>query len=206
MDAEALAESVQQSGGASGSPATLTPDTSPRPIITSTAPGQSGGFTAPSPAPPDSAQQVTVSFNQTQNAVIVRGGADAIAEAKALLEALDQPPPQVMIEAAIIEVTLDDELQFGLNWRGIEERFRGTFTDAPSGQVTSNFPGFALTYINTDIEAALNVLASITKVEVVSRPSLVALNNEEASLQVSPIPMRPSSIRPAIATPALFSK
>jgi general secretion pathway protein D len=184
MDAEALAESVQQSGGASGSPATLTPDTSPRPIITSTAPGQSGGFTAPSPAPPDSAQQVTVSFNQTQNAVIVRGGADAIAEAKALLEALDQPPPQVMIEAAIIEVTLDDELQFGLNWRGIEERFRGTFTDAPSGQVTSNFPGFALTYINTDIEAALNVLASITKVEVVSRPSLVALNNEEASLQV----------------------
>jgi general secretion pathway protein D len=127
---------------------------------------------------------LSVSSNASQNAVIVRGNADQLAEARGLLEALDLPTPQVLIEAAIIEVTLDNDLQFGINWRGIEDRFRGTFTDAPNGQVTSSFPGFALTYVNVDIEVALNLLASITKVEVISRPSLVALNNETAMLQV----------------------
>jgi general secretion pathway protein D len=126
----------------------------------------------------------SVSSNASQNAVIVRGNADQLAEARGLLEALDLPTPQVLIEAAIIEVTLDNDLQFGVNWRGIEDRFRGVFTDSPNGQVTSSFPGFALTYVNTDIEVALNLLASITKVEVISRPSLVALNNETATLQV----------------------
>jgi len=182
MDAETLATSLRESGEGGGTTATQVADSSTRPVITSTT---SNGFAQPGPqGAPQPAQALSVSSSKAQNAVIVRGGTDAIAEARALLEALDQPPAQVMIEAAIIEVTLDDELQFGLNWRGIEDRFRGTFTDAPSGQVTSSFPGFALTYVNTDIEAALNVLASITKVEVVSRPSLVALNNEEAKLQV----------------------
>ena len=130
------------------------------------------------------AQSTSVSFNTAQNAVIVRGNSSQLAEAKVLLEALDLPQPQVLIEAAIVEVTLNDELQYGINWRGLEERFVGTFTDAPTGKVTSTFPGFALTYVNADIEVALNVLSSITKVEVVSRPSLVALNNETANLQV----------------------
>lgn len=129
-------------------------------------------------------QQATVSTNLGQNAVIVRGSAAQVSEVKALLEALDQPVPQVLIEAAIVEVTLGNELQYGINWRGVEDRFRGTFTDAPNGQVNANFPGFALTYVNVDIEAALSVLSSITKVEVISRPSLVALNNEKANLQV----------------------
>lgn len=182
MDAETLAGSLRESGGSAA--ASGIPDSNTGPVITSTAPGGSAVAQSVRQSTSETAQPVSVSSSKAQNAVIVRGSADAISEARALLEALDQPPAQVMIEAAIIEVTLDDELQFGLNWKGIEDRFRGTFTDAPNGQVTSSFPGFALTYVNTDIEAALNVLASITKVEVVSRPSLVALNNEEAKLQV----------------------
>ncbi len=138
------------------------------------------------PASPAAAQtsSQSVSVNLAQNVVIVRGDSGQLAEARVLLEALDQPVPQVLIEAAIVEVTLDDELQYGVNWSGIEDRFTGTFTDAPSGQVTSQFPGFSLTYLNVDIEAALNLLSSVTKVEVVSRPSLMALNNEMANLQI----------------------
>jgi general secretion pathway protein D len=132
----------------------------------------------------DSGGAFSVTSNVAQNIVIVRGDGDQLAEARSLLDALDQPLPQVLIEAAIVEVTLDDELEYGVNWRGIEERFIGTFTDAATGQIVNRFPGFSLSYVNTDIEAALNLLASVTKVEVISRPSLMALNNEPANLQV----------------------
>lgn len=182
MSAEALATAVKESSaptvamvgsGSTDLTGARSPGASPQAVNQASAFGLTQG-----------GQSVLVSSNLSQNAVIVRGDSRQLAEAKALLEALDQPPPQVLIEAAIVEISLDNELQYGINWKGIEKRFTGTFTDASNGQVTSNFPGFALTYVNTDIEAALNLLSSITKVEVVSRPSVLALNNETAKLQV----------------------
>lgn len=180
--AEALAESLREVG--SGGSSQGTRSTSTGGAVSPTGASQQG---ANNPATFDTTgaeQSLSVGWNLSQNAVIVRGGPTQLAEAKALLEALDKPAPQVLIEAAIIEVTLDNELQYGVNWKGIEDRFTGTFTDAPSGQVTSSFPGFSLSYVNTDINAALNLLSSITEVKVVSRPSVVALNNETANLQV----------------------
>lgn len=179
--AGALAESLREVGSGGSSPSRGINNTG-------NAPPQPGGPQYGA-APADlgtlgGEQPLSVGWNLSQNAVIVRGGPTQLAEAKALLEALDKPATQVLIEAAIIEVTLDNELQYGVNWKGIEDRFTGTFTDAPNGQVTSSFPGFSLTYVNTDINAALNLLSSITEVKVVSRPSVVALNNETANLQV----------------------
>ncbi|MEQ1783514.1 MAG: secretin N-terminal domain-containing protein, partial [Hyphomonadaceae bacterium] len=168
------ADSVDRANGSAPTPSTPYPS----------APYSAAPPNGPTGTPSQAEQTFSVASNLSQNAVIVRGNADQLAEARGLLEALDQPPPQVLIEAAIIEITLNDELQYGINWHGLEDRFNGTFTDAANGQVTSSFPGFALTYVNTDIEAALNVLSSITKVEVISRPSLLALNNETANLQV----------------------
>ncbi len=179
--AETLAESLREVGGGGSQGAHATG------VGTAAPPASAPQLGANNPATLDTTgpeQSLSVGWNLSQNAVIARGGPTQLAEAKALLEALDKPAPQVLIEAAIIEVTLDNELQYGVNWKGIEDRFTGTFTDAPSGQVTSSFPGFSLSYVNTDINAALNVLSSITEVKVVSRPSVVALNNETANLQV----------------------
>ena len=185
-NAETLAKSLRDSGSSSGSEATTTgvQASSQPPVGANLAVSTSQGQSQFSATASQREQAFSVASNLNQNAVIVRGSVDQLAEAQGLLEALDQPPSQVLIEAAIIEITLDDELQFGINWHGLEERFSGTFTDAANGKVTSSFPGFALTYVNTDIEAALNVLSSLTKVEVISRPSLLALNNETANLQV----------------------
>jgi len=131
------------------------------------------------------AADVVIAAEPNQNAVIARGDEQRIAEVRALLEALDRPRAQVFIEAAIVEVTLTDELRYGLNWSGVEDdRIRATFSDGPSGGVTSRFPGFSVSYVNTDIEVALNLLSSITEVEVVSRPTILAMHNETAELQI----------------------
>lgn len=130
-------------------------------------------------------QGVVVTADPAQNAVIARGDETLIAEVRTLLEALDRPRAQVLIEAVIVEVTLTDELRFGVNWSGIEdERVRAVFSDASDGAVVSRFPGLSVSYVNVDIQAALNLLSSVTEIEVVSRPSVIALNNEPAALQI----------------------
>lgn len=129
-------------------------------------------------------RSIAVSVNLSRNVVIVRGDPDQLAAARLLLQSLDQAQTQVLIEAAIIEVTLNDEFEFGINWSGVEDRLTATFSDVASGLVTSKFPGAAISYVNTDIEAAISLLSSITNIDVVSRPSVVALNNQTANLQV----------------------
>lgn len=183
LSAEELAESVRELGSASASyPASATTAFStPSQFVPGQSETPSTDFVS---APPPAPGALSVSTNISRNMVIVRGDADQLSDAERLLRALDEPKTQVLIEAAILEVTLNDELQFGVNWSGVEDRLTATFSDVPSGLVTSAFPGAALTYVNTDIEAAINLLASVTDIEVVSRPSVVALNNETANLQV----------------------
>jgi len=145
---------------------------------------QAGGATAVLRGGGGTADLV-IAAEPDQNAVIARGDEERIAEVRALLEALDRPRAQVLIEAAIVEVTLTDELRYGLNWSGVEDdRIRATFSDGPSGGVTSRFPGFSVSYVNTNIEVALNLLSSVTEVEVVSRPTILAMHNETAELQI----------------------
>jgi general secretion pathway protein D len=141
------------------------------------------------PAPPqgvrrnDSDLQIGAAPNQ--NLIMVRGTPERVAEAEELLHLLDQPRAQVLIEAAIIEVTLTDETRFGVNWAALEGEHLGiTLADNSKGQVSSLFPGVSVTYLNADIEAVLNMLSSETEVEVISRPSILVLHNEQAELQV----------------------
>lgn len=189
MSAEELAASLKDSGPADASGGA--PLAAALPAAATTGGGASSPYAAPAstalagtPLDTGKSGALSVTTNARQNIVIVRGNADQLAEARALLEIIDQPVAQVMIEAAIVEVTLNDQFEFGVNWSGLEDRFAATFSDDASGAVLSRFPGLALSYVNVDIQAAINLLSSVTNVEVVSRPSLVALNNERAELQV----------------------
>ncbi len=188
MSAEELAESLQDTGPTDTSevsPAMAASAVTPAGAAVSSPYSAPVATTGSATLPPGGKSgAMSVSTNARQNIVIVRGNSDQLAEARALLEVLDQPVAQVLIEAAIVEVTLNDQFEFGVNWAGLEDQLAATFSDDPSGGVLSRFPGLALSYVNVDIQVALNLLSSITHVEVVSRPSVVALNNETAELQV----------------------
>jgi general secretion pathway protein D len=109
-----------------------------------------------------------------------------------ILERIDVLPTQVMIEALIAEVTLTDELKFGVKWaftngRGHAAAGGGkgiTLSDNEDGTVIPNFPGFSYFYLVKNISGAIDALSSITKVKVVSAPSLTVLDNRRATLQV----------------------
>ena len=122
--------------------------------------------------------------DEGKNAVIVWGN-DQEQEAFArLVTALDTTPVQVLLEATIAEVTLTDQLEFGLRWFFESGDFSATFSDAPGGAVAPTFPGLSLLFQGSDARVALNALNSVTEVDVISSPSLLVIDNQEASLQI----------------------
>ena len=125
-----------------------------------------------------------VAIDQSRNAILARGDTDELNELSDLLGRLDSPQPQILIEATIVEVTLTDDLRFGVQWDAVEDQLRTTFTDATGGGVSSRFPGVSVSYVDTNIQAVLNALANVSDVEIVSSPRVTTLNNLPARLQV----------------------
>jgi general secretion pathway protein D len=101
---------------------------------------------------------------------------------------MDVMPPQVLIEATIAEVRLEDGLDFGVRWffenAGSSETSTLTFSDSETGSTAAVFPGFNYAFSGTDLTATLSALRSITDVTVLSAPSIMVQNNQTAHLQV----------------------
>jgi general secretion pathway protein D len=101
------------------------------------------------------------------------------------LKKLDILPLQVLIEAAIAEVTLTKELQYGVQYFIKQGNNSVTFSNGTSSAIAAAFPGFAYMFsAGANIRAILNLLQSVTDVRVISSPHLLVLNNQAASLQV----------------------
>jgi general secretion pathway protein D len=98
---------------------------------------------------------------------------------------LDVMPNQVVIEATIAEVTLNDDLKMGVRWFFASRKKHGfTFTDAASGALDSVFPGFSYAMSAASVSTTLNALNKITDVKVISSPSLTVMDNSAAVLQI----------------------
>ena len=125
-----------------------------------------------------------ITADEVNNAIVVHGTPREYALIEDALRKLDIAPLQVMIEAAITEVTLTDTLRYGVqwNWATGDSNFR--VTDGTSMPTGSNQAGFSYFLAGGSISAALNALEQRTNVRVVSAPKLVTLNNQTAALQV----------------------
>ncbi|MGH8603815.1 MAG: type II secretion system protein GspD [Gammaproteobacteria bacterium] len=118
------------------------------------------------------------------------------------LKKLDIIPLQVLIEATIYEVTLEDDLQFGVEWF-FRNKIGGDAVGtglldfvSPAFALGSAVPGFS--YVITtggEARAALNMLASENKATVLSAPALMVLDNQTATINVSDEVPVPSSQR-----------
>lgn len=128
--------------------------------------------------------QVRVVADDARNSIIVWGNDNEQNDIAQLIARLDTTPVQVLLEATIAEVSLTDELNFGLRWFFESGGTRGTFTDLASGAVASTFPGLSFLFQGANGAVTLNALASITDVNIISSPSLLVLDNQEATLQI----------------------
>lgn len=128
---------------------------------------------------------VTVQADTESNSLLVIAEAEAYDQIREVVSSLDRAPDQVMIEVRIVEVVLNDDLRYGVQWF-LDTRDGGEliWTGNPGGGVAASFPGFAYTFSSDYVRAALNAISSITDVETVSTPQIMALDNRSSMIQV----------------------
>ena len=122
--------------------------------------------------------------DEANNALVVLATPEEFQTIDQALKRLDVVPLQVLIEATIAEVTLNDELRYGLQWFFQKGDLSATFTPLASGAVASVFPGFSFALQGTNARVILNALDSVTNINVLSAPTLLVLGNQTAVLQV----------------------
>lgn len=128
--------------------------------------------------------RIKVVADEANNALFITARPVDYKKVLKVLERADLNPNQVLLEATIFEVSLNDKLQFGLRWHVEKGAHSNTFSDLASGAVTAAFPGFSYFFAAKDIQVALNALSTVTTVKVISSPSLMVLDNKTALLQV----------------------
>lgn len=144
---------------------------------------------ATQPAQPAVAQlgSVRVMADDANNAILVWATRAEFEKIEAALKRLDLPPTQVLIEASIIEVTLSDDLKYGLQWAFRDGSRSGLVGAGVVGQVPSGATG-GFSYTLTDslgkVRATLNALAAKSLIKVISSPSLMVLDNQVATMAV----------------------
>jgi general secretion pathway protein D len=150
-------------------------------------------------------QNVRITADVTNNAVLVYADQESQRIVEQTIHQIDRPQRQIAIEATIAEVTLNDQLNYGVQY----------FLASQKGSISSTIPGVA-SNSTTAIEPAsnavnaaagallgrvlpgfnvlvgaensprviLDALHNVTNVKVLSNPSLVVLDNQPATLQV----------------------
>lgn len=153
-------------------------------------------------------QNVRITADVTNNAVLVYANQDAQRVVEQTIRQIDRPQRQIAIEATIAEVTLNDQLNYGVQFflasqkGSISNTISGVSNAATVGsgavEAASNavnaasgallgrvLPGFNfLIGSENSPRVILDALHGVTDVKVLSNPSLVVLDNQPATLQV----------------------
>ena len=122
--------------------------------------------------------------DEINNALLIRATAKAYKEIKAALGELDKQPLQVLLEATIVEVTLKDELSYGVQWFFGSGDSGVTLSEFRDGSVGQLFPGFSGLLSRGDVRVVVNALDSVSDVNVISSPQILVLDNQTAQLEV----------------------
>lgn len=144
----------------------------------------------------DMTAEVSIVADVTNNSLLVRSTPNDYKKILDALKQLDIVPLQVLVEATIVEVRLTGDLQYGVRWnfqagpKGPsnvgEYRNDFAFSNTQQGAMGPSWPGFNWSVIvNPDtIRSTLSALASDGLVNVLSSPSVMVLDNQEAKIQV----------------------
>jgi general secretion pathway protein D len=158
-----------------------------------------GRGTAGGAGPANVLDGVRITADSVNNTLLVNASQEQYRIIEQTIREVDQPQLQVAIDATIAEVTLTDDLQYGIQSYvmskdlGLKPNVGSTGYSGASALVGAAsdvllnraIPGFNFLVGSASTpRAILNALHSITDVKVLSNPSLVVIDNQIATLQV----------------------
>ena len=191
---------------ASGAPPQAGAGARPAPnVVTDSLPGTPSGTGASGRSASGVLENVRITADVTNNSVLVYANAESQRIVEQTIRQIDRPQRQIAIEATIAEVTLNDQLNYGVQYflasqkGSISQTIPGVATNGTSiVEPASNavnaaagallgrvLPGFNLLVgAENSPRVILDALHGLTNVKVLSNPSLVVLDNQPATLQV----------------------
>jgi len=131
---------------------------------------------------PENANIYTTKGSKT---VIVKGSANDIRRADILIRNLDIPPRQVMVEARIIEVSLNESQSMGINssWTNPDNATEIAQTKGLANQPTvSGATGLYYSVTNQNLTSLVETLSTRTGFNILSSPKVMALNDQKAEI------------------------
>ncbi|RZI38126.1 type II secretion system protein GspD, partial [Herbaspirillum sp. HC18] len=129
----------------------------------------------------DRLPSVSIVPDEPNNALVITATAKEYRRLRQILERIDIMPNQVLLEATIAEVKLNDQLKYGIRTFLQQGSSRLTFNDNSTGTVAPAFPGFSSFFNTPNVQVAINALSTVTDVNVVSSPTLMVLDNKRAT-------------------------
>ncbi|KPW23529.1 proteinral secretion pathway protein D [Pseudomonas cannabina pv. alisalensis] len=137
-----------------------------------------------------------ITAQKSSNQLLVRTRPAQWKEIESAIKRLDNPPLQVQIETRILEVKLTGELDMGVQWYlgrlAGNSGTTGNVTNTPGSQGSIGTGGAALaatdsffySFVSNNLQVALRALETNGRTQVLSAPSLVVMNNQQAQIQV----------------------
>lgn len=123
-----------------------------------------------------------INIDSRQSEIIVKGTEEQLDNVATMIVGLDKRAPQIMIQAKVIEITLDGEKDLGLKW----------FSGGVEGQITIGEITLGGSFERSGlINATLRALQTEGKTNILSNPKVLTLDGKEAKiLSGSKIPIR----------------
>ncbi|MGC6207475.1 MULTISPECIES: type II secretion system secretin GspD [unclassified Citrobacter] len=147
---------------------------------------------------------ISITADEQTNSLVITADQSILQQLEDVIAKLDIRRAQVLVEAIIVEVQDGKGINLGVQWanknvgvqqftktnlpifnaaQGVQEfkRQGGTTSDNPAYDLFSNFNGLAAGFFNGDWGVLLTALSSNSKNDILSTPSIVTLDNKEAS-------------------------
>jgi len=141
----------------------------------------------------------SLEIDKRSNKIYISDTPERVRQADTIIQEFDVQPAQVLIEAKVVEITLNDQTRYGVDWNlffrihGRPYRINSNNniptspTNGPLANATlTNFIKGQNTGITGDnFNYTISALEGIGKTNVLSSPRLTVLNNQEAKLAVA---------------------
>jgi general secretion pathway protein D len=134
--------------------------------------------------------EVSIIADAENNALLIMSSPGDYDKVYKAIQKLDVLPLQVLVEATIVEVSLEDELRYGLQWffknhLGNATKGFGTLGQSPIPSAADVIGTASYEVISgSSTRALLNVLATDSRLKVISSPTLMVLDNHTAEIKV----------------------
>ncbi|MBN1491028.1 MAG: hypothetical protein JXA69_14030, partial [Phycisphaerae bacterium] len=146
-------------------------------------------------------RQVTIEADEDSNSLLLSYNPRMEAKVIEMVNKLDQAPPQVMIQVLLAEVTLTDTVEMGMEFALQDLLFTEHAVTGPNDTIQGNnfdfvggtdvgaigsgsLGGFSFTITGEDFNFLLRALQTEGRLEVLSRPSIMVADNQEANITV----------------------